>query len=206
METHDQYKTIEQPGQESLYKIKGSKFFGYAFPVTTEEEVSQVLEDLKKKHHKARHFCYAWQLGKSYEHYRANDDGEPSNSAGMPIYGQLQAYHLTNIIVVSVRYFGGTKLGVGGLISAYKTSAKLAIEASRVITKTISNSLFLQCDYDMMDIVMRLCKDLKTPIKQQDLAIDCKFEIDVRLDDFKSVFEKFDSTYGIKVQKKPFSH
>lgn len=203
METHDQYKTIEQPGQESLYKIKGSKFFSYAFPVTTEEEVSQVLEDLKKKHHKARHFCYAWQLGKSYEHYRANDDGEPSNSAGMPIYGQLQAYHLTNILVVSVRYFGGTKLGVGGLISAYKTSAKLAIETSRIITKTISNSLYLQCEYDMMDIVMRLCKDLKTPIKQQDLAIDCKFEIDVRLDDFENVFEKFDATYGIKVKKKP---
>lgn len=204
METHDQYKTIEQPGQESLYKIKGSKFFSYAFPVTTEEEVSQVLEDLKKKHHKARHFCYAWQLGKSYEHYRANDDGEPSNSAGMPIYGQLQAYHLTNILVVSVRYFGGTKLGVGGLISAYKTSAKLAIETSRIITKTISNSLYLQCEYDMMDIVMRLCKDLKTPIKQQDLAIDCKFEIDVRLDDFENVFEKFDATYGIKVKKNPF--
>ncbi len=204
METHDQYKTIEQPGQESLYKIKGSKFFSYAFPVTTEEEVSQVLEDLKKKHHKARHFCYAWQLGKSYEHYRANDDGEPSNSAGMPIYGQLQAYHLTNILVVSVRYFGGTKLGVGGLISAYKTSAKLAIETSRIITKTISNSLYLQCEYDMMDIVMRLCKDLKTPIKQQDLAIDCKFEIDDRLDDFENVFEKFDATYGIKVKKNPF--
>src|SRR5699024_1705248 len=106
------------PGGEGLYKAKGSKFYSYAFPVKDETEVEQALVELKEKHHKARHFCYAWQLGRNYDHYRANDDGEPSNSAGMPIYGQLQAFEVTDILVVSVRYFGGTKLGVGGLITA----------------------------------------------------------------------------------------
>ena len=131
----DTYKTIEFPSEEILFKEKGSKFFGYAFPVTTEEAIKEHLEILKKQHHTARHWCYAWQLGKSYELYRANDDGEPSNSAGMPIYGQLQSFELTNILLVVVRYFGGTKLGVGGLIQAYKTTAQWALEASEIIEK-----------------------------------------------------------------------
>ena len=136
-EEKDTYKTILKPGKETLFKERGSKFFGYAFPVKTEDEVKDYIEELKKKHHTARHFCYAWQLGKSYDSYRANDDGEPSNSAGMPIYGQLQAFDVTNVLVVSVRYFGGTKLGVGGLIQAYKTSAQLALEASKIVKRTI---------------------------------------------------------------------
>ena len=120
----DTYKTIEIPSKETLFKDRNSKFYGYAFPVANEDAVKSYLELLRKKHHTARHFCYAWQLGIESIRYRANDDGEPSNSAGMPIYGQIQSFEVTNILVVSVRYFGGIKLGVGGLINAYRSSAR----------------------------------------------------------------------------------
>ena len=156
--TSDQYKTLTKPSKEVLFKDKGSKFFGYAFPVKTEIDIEDALHQLQQKHNKARHFCYAWQLGKSYEHFKANDDGEPSNSAGMPIYGQLQSFEMTNCLIVVVRYFGGTKLGVGGLISAYKTTAKMALEATKIITKTIDSQIEVTCGYDLMNEVMRLLK------------------------------------------------
>ena len=143
----DTYKTLIKPSAEVLFKERGSKFFGYAYPVKNEEEIKQYLDELKKQHHTARHFCYAWQLGNNYEHYRANDDGEPSNSAGMPIYGQLQSFNITNCLVVVVRYFGGTKLGVGGLIQAYKTTAQLALEASKIVEKTIDDVFLVKFDY-----------------------------------------------------------
>ena len=119
----DTYKTIESSTEAILFKEKNSKFFGYAYPVSTEEDVKLHLETLKKEHHAAQHCCYAYQLGTETIHYRTNDDGEPSNSEGIPIYGQIQSYNLTNILIVVVRYFGGIKLGVGGLINAYKTNA-----------------------------------------------------------------------------------
>ena len=124
----DIYRTIETPSRETLFKEKASKFFGYAFPVLSEDDVKMKLEYLKKKHPSARHFCYAYQLGIKEIRFRVNDDGEPNNSAGLPIYGQIQSFELTNILIVSVRYFGGTKLGISGLISAYKTSAKITLE------------------------------------------------------------------------------
>ena len=133
----DLYKTITTPSKETLFKDRNSKFYGYAFPVTEEASVKDFLKFLRKKHHTARHFCYAWQLGTESVRFRANDDGEPSNSAGMPIYGQIQSFDVTNILVVSVRYFGGTKLGVGGLISAYRASARLTLESSAIEEKTI---------------------------------------------------------------------
>ena len=119
----DLYKTIESPSQETLFKDRNSKFYGYAFPVNSENDIKASLQFLKKKHPTARHFCYAWQLGIDSFSFRVNDDGEPKNSAGIPIYGQIQSFGLTNVLIVSVRYFGGVKLGVGGLINAYKHSA-----------------------------------------------------------------------------------
>ena len=196
----DAYKTLVKAGEETLFKEKGSKFFGYAFPVTSEEEVNHYLEELRSKHHKARHFCYAWQMGKRYQHFRANDDGEPSNSAGMPIYGQLQAFEVTNCLVVSVRYFGGTKLGVGGLISAYKTSAQLALEASKIVKKTIDVDFQVKCNYDMMNVVMRLVKELDLEIKQQNLEMDCDFILSVRQKEYPKVFDQFKRTYGLQVK------
>ena len=159
MEKKDTYRTIDKPSEETLFKDRNSKFFGYAFPVLNEEDIKSALELLKKQHHSARHFCYAWQLGTEQIKFRANDDGEPNNSAGMPIYGQIQAFEATNILIVSVRYFGGTKLGVGGLINAYRTSAQMALEASKIIEKTINIDYELTFGYELMNKVMRIVKE-----------------------------------------------
>jgi uncharacterized YigZ family protein len=155
----DSYKTIKKPSKESLFKDRNSKFFGYAFPVLNETEVKEHLDVLKKQHHTAGHFCYAYQIGTSEIRFRANDDGEPNNSAGMPIYGQIQSFDLTNILVVSVRYFGGTKLGVGGLINAYKTSAQITLDGAEIIEKTINVDFKIQFQYDLMNKVIRIVKE-----------------------------------------------
>jgi len=196
----DQYKTLTKPSKEVLFKDKGSKFFGYVFPVKTEHDIEDALDQLKQKHNKARHFCYAWQLGKNYEHFKANDDGEPNNSAGMPIFGQLQSFEISNCLVVVVRYFGGTKLGVGGLISAYKTTAKMALEATKIITKTIDEQIEVTCSYDLMNEVMRLVKTHNLNIDEQDLKINCKFIISIRQKDFENIKTQFESVYGLEVK------
>ena len=200
----DSYKTILQASKEGLFKDRGSKFYGYAFPVTNEEEIKEKIELLKKQHYNARHWCYAWQLGKKYDHYRANDDGEPSNSAGMPIYGQLQSFNVTNILVVVVRYFGGTKLGVGGLIKAYKNGAKLALENSIIIYKTIDEVFLIKFEYPEMNTIMRIIKDENISIINQKMELDCQFIISIRKKEAIRIFKIFENTYkvSIKVVKK----
>src|SRR5690606_31775566 len=138
--------------------------------------------ELKKKHHQARHWCYAWQIGKEEDQrqFRANDDGEPSNSAGMPIYGQIQSFDVTNLLIVVVRYFGGTKLGVGGLIQAYKTAAQLALESAGIVERTIDKIFEIKFDYPEMNVVMRLIKEHNLNIIAQELALDCKIFLSVR--------------------------
>ncbi|MDP2685601.1 MAG: YigZ family protein [Aequorivita sp.] len=197
----DTYRTILKPSEEVLFKEKGSKFFGYAFPVSSEENVKEHIENLKRQHHSARHWCYAWQLGKNYEHYRANDDGEPSNSAGMPIYGQLQSFDVTNILVVVVRYFGGTKLGVGGLIQAYKTTAQMALETCKIVEKTIDVNFHLKFEYPEMNTVMRILKDEDIHLVQQKMEMDCEFEIAVRKKDAERIFELFENTYKVMIKR-----
>lgn len=200
----DSYKTIKQASKEGLFKDKGSKFYGYAFPVTNEEEIKEKIELLKKQHYNARHWCYAWQLGKKYDHYRANDDGEPSNSAGMPIYGQLQSFNVTNVLVIVVRYFGGTKLGVGGLIKAYKNGAKLALENSIIIHKTIDEVFLIKFEYPEMNTIMRIIKDENISIINQKMELDCQFIISIRKKEAIRIFKIFENTYkvSIKVVKK----
>ena len=197
----DTYKTILTPSEEVLFKEKGSKFFGYAFPVFSEENVKEHIENLKKQHHSARHWCYAWQLGKNYENYRANDDGEPSNSAGMPIYGQLQSFDVTNVLVVVVRYFGGTKLGVGGLVQAYKTTAQMALESCKIVEKTIDENFLLKFEYPEMNTVMRILKDEGINVVQQKMELDCELEISVRKKDAARIFELFENTYKVTVKR-----
>lgn len=197
----DTYKTIEKPSPETLFKEKGSKFFGYAFPVFSEDNVKECLEILKKKHHSARHFCYAYQIGIETTQYRANDDGEPNNSAGLPIYGQIQSFEVTNILIVSVRYFGGTKLGVGGLISAYKLSAKMALEASDIIEKTININFKLKFNYDVMNAVQRIIKEKNIDIVSQKLEMDCEYVISVRKNDANMIFALFNNLYKVTVKK-----
>ena len=197
----DVYKTIATPSEETLFKDRNSKFFGYAFPVKSEEDIKEALESLKKLHHSARHFCYAWQLGTETIRFRANDDGEPSNSAGMPIYGQIQSFELTNILVVSVRYFGGTKLGVSGLINAYRTSAKLAIEASEIVEKTIDVLFELSFGYDMMSKVMRILKEYQLKIAHQKMEANCELQIWVRKSEIVKILGIFERMYPLKIRQ-----
>jgi uncharacterized YigZ family protein len=200
-ETRDTYHTITKPSPETLFKERGSKFFNYAFPVKNEDDIKNAIESLKKKHHTAGHFCYAWQLGQRYESYRANDDGEPNNSAGMPIYGQLQAFDVTNILVVVVRYFGGTKLGVGGLIQAYKLGAQLALESAKIIKRTINQNFQVNFDYPEMNAVMRIIKDEGLHVVSQKMELDCLIIISVRLKHVDRVFDILHQLHKIKVKK-----
>ena len=197
----DTYKTILKASPDSLFKEKGSKFLGYAFPVTNENQVKEYINHLKKEHYNARHWCYAWQLGKSYENYRVNDDGEPSNSAGMPIFGQLQSYDVTNVLIVVVRYFGGTKLGVGGLMQAYKTAAQMSLKASTIVQKTIDEYFILKFDYPEMNIVMRIIKEEKLSILNQKMELNCEFKLAVRKKDAKRIFDLFQNTYKVSIKK-----
>lgn len=202
METKDTYKTIDIPSEEVLFKDRNSKFFGYAFPVSNEEEIKSHLEALKKNHHTARHWCYAWQLGKSEPfRFRANDDGEPSNSAGMPIYGQIQSFEVTNILIVVVRYFGGTKLGVGGLINAYRTGAQMALEVADIKEKTINTDYLLIFDYKNMNKVMRVIKERNLNIIVQKLEMDCRITISVRQKEAQQIFDLFTNMYEITIKE-----
>lgn len=195
----DTYKTIETPVENILYKEKNSKFFGYAYPVANEDDVKQIIETLKKEHHTARHWCYAYQLGTETITYRANDDGEPSNSAGMPIYGQIQSFSVTNILIVVIRYFGGIKLGVGGLISAYRTTAQLTLENATILEKTINKTYCITFDYKNMNTVMRIIKEKNLEVINQKLELNCNIFISVRKKEASSVFKLFNHLYEIEI-------
>jgi uncharacterized YigZ family protein len=203
MTIKDTFKTITKPSKEVLFKDKNSKFYGYAFPVVNEDQIKTHIDKLKKKHHSARHWCYAYQLGTQEQQisFRANDDGEPNNSAGMPIYGQLQSFEVTNVLIVVVRYFGGVKLGVGGLINAYKTTSKMALEGSKIVKKTINNNIQLSFDYINMNKVMRIIKENNLTIVHQKLELDCEITISVRLKEISRVLETFKSHYEIKTTR-----
>jgi len=194
------YKTILKPSEEVLYKDKGSKFYGYAFPLNTIENYKGIIENLKQKHSSAGHFCFAYQHGIETLYHRASDDGEPSNSAGMPIYGQLQAFDVTNVIVVVVRYFGGTKLGVGGLISAYKTTARLSLEASDIKTLDILIAFKLSFEYKELSQVMRIIKKYQLVLKSQRLEMDCEVIILAKKSVEKSLQTTFEAFQKIKVE------
>ena len=199
---NDTYKTITAASEEILFKEKNSKFFGYAFPVISEEEVKEILDQLKKEHFSARHWCYAYQIGTEKIQYRANDDGEPNNSAGMPIYGQIQSFEVTNILIVVVRYFGGVKLGVGGLISAYKTAAQMAMENATIIEKTIDKHFIISFGYAHMNKVMRIIKEKNLQIVSQKMEMDCEIEIATRKKNVQNLLDTFENLYEVKLIEK----
>lgn len=201
MTTNDTYKTIKTATEPVLFKDKNSKFFGYLFPVSNVDAVKPLIETLKKEHHAARHWCYAYQLGTETISHRANDDGEPSNSAGMPIYGQIQSFEVTNVLIVVVRYFGGVKLGVGGLINAYRTASQMALKASTIIEKTINIDYLITFDYKNMNTVMRIIKEKKLTIINQKLEMDCQITISVRKKEAESVFEILNHLFEIKIKE-----
>jgi uncharacterized YigZ family protein len=208
LEFKDTYNTIEFSPSAVLFKEKNSKFFGYAFPIQSEDEVKPIIDSLRKQHPTAGHFCYAYQIGTDSITYRANDDGEPSNSAGMPIYGQIQSFSVTNVLIVVVRIFGGVKLGVGGLISAYKTTAQMILETCEIVEKTIDLHFTISFDYINMNKVMRVIKEKKLEIVTQEMEINensglpiGKIEIKTRKKNAEMIFDIFNSIFEIDIKK-----
>ena len=198
----DTYKTIAAPVEEVIFKEKSSKFLGYAFPVTSEEEIKAHLEAVKKAHFSARHWCYAWQLGYGrHQRYRANDDGEPNNTAGIPIYGQIQSFELTNVLVIVVRYFGGIKLGVGGLVQAYKTTAQLTLQETEIEEKLITEELVINFDYPLMNKVMRVVKEQNLTVTAQHLTENCELHLAIRQSDYAKIEEIFNNLYGVIIKQ-----
>jgi len=202
LELKDTYRTLDFPSEEILYKEKNSKFFGYAFPISSEDKAKTILESLRKQHSSAGHCCYAFQIGTEKLYFRANDDGEPSNSAGMPIYGQIQSFDVTNVLVAVVRYFGGVKLGVGGLISAYKIAAQMALEASEIVEKTIDIHYTIKFDYKNMNKVMRIIKEKNLDIVSQKMEMSCEIEIKTRKKNAEMIFDIFSNLYEIDIKLK----
>lgn len=182
----DSYKSIAEPS-EGLFKDNGSRFIALAYPVETEQQVKEIVSGLRKEYYDARHHCYAYRLGYKGDVFRASDDGEPSGSAGRPILGQIDSAGLSDILVVVVRYFGGIKLGIPGLIRAYKTSTADAISSATVIEKIASKRFRISFDYLVMNDVMKITKDMNLPMSNQEFGLGCTAELAVRLtlvDDF----------------------
>lgn len=193
----DTYKTISSRS-EGIYKDKGSKFIALAVPVTTEEEARVKLGEIRNEYHDARHHCYAYLVGADKSASRFNDDGEPSGTAGRPILGQINSNDLTNILVVVVRYFGGTKLGVRGLINAYKSSTAEAIKSASVINKTVDEVYKVQFDYLVMNQVMKIVKDPMIKILSQDFNLSCQLEFLIRKSRAEEVCQRLDKIKGLK--------
>jgi len=175
----DIYKTIEH-ACEGIYKEKGSKFISYAFPVYSEEEIKEHVSELKKKYYDARHHCFAWQLGVDGAKHRANDDGEPSGTAGKPIHGQIRSHDLSNVLIVVIRYFGGTKLGTSGLIHAYKEASIDALNNGSIIEKTVNDFYRVNFDYGVMNDIMKIMKEENPNIITQDFNLRCSIDWNCR--------------------------
>ncbi len=195
----DTYKTLAAPGQ-GLYKSKGSKFISFAYPVRTEDDVKRHLDLLRKEFHDARHHCYAYITGFKQEYFRANDDGEPNNSAGKPILGQLYSFELTNTLVVVVRYFGGTLLGVGGLITAYKSAAEDTLKNATIITRTVEETISVHFGYEDISQVMRILKDDEITVSHQKLEMDCTINFEIRKNRTEEFVEKLENLKTTKVR------
>ncbi len=194
----DTYNTITSQS-EGLFKAKGSKFISLVFPVICVAEVKTILEGLRKQYYDASHHCYAYRLDYNKPEYRINDDGEPSGTAGKPIYGQILSADLTNILIVVIRYFGGTKLGISGLINAYKTATIDALENSKIITKTVNDVYELVFDYSLMNDVMKVLKEENLEQLKNTYEIECKITFSVRKSNSNRVYDKFSKIMGLKI-------
>jgi|SRR6056297_1171717 len=186
----DEFLTIAKPS-EGFYKEKGSKFLGFAYPLQDEEQVKSKLEQLKSTYHDARHHCYAYRLGPQGDTYRVNDDGEPSSTAGRPIFGQIQSHGLTNVLVVVIRYFGGTLLGTSGLIRSYKEAADQALQQARIIKKTIQSLYELEFDYTLMNEVMKVLHETGIQPYERDFQEKVTFRIGIRKSQEQQVIDQF---------------
>lgn len=192
----DTYKTLGSAA-EGLYKEKGSRFLAFAYPIASDGEVKELVGAIKKKYYDARHHCYAYRLGAEGEQFRAVDDGEPSGTAGRPILGQLLSAELTNTLIVVVRYFGGIKLGVGGLIQAYKEAAADAIAAAEIVEKTVDAHYKIEFPYIVMNDVMKIVKDLEPRIIEQTFEMNCEIVLAVRRRDEQVFGSRIDDVEGV---------
>jgi uncharacterized YigZ family protein len=197
MMTSDVYKTIDSPST-GLYKEKGSKFIAYAYPVSTEEEIKDILAHIRKEHHSARHHCFAWILNPETEDYRMNDDGEPSGTAGRPIYNQLKSFGLVNILVVVVRYFGGILLGTSGLTNAYKQAAQDALNNAPIVEKMIEQLIEVRFDYSAMNDYMRIIKEMQLKQVKSDFSLNCFALLAVRKSIVEQVLAKMNEIEHLK--------
>lgn len=193
----DVFQTIQGP-TEGLYKEKGSKFLAFAYPVSDVGDVQEMLEELRKKYHDARHHCYAYILGMEDQVYKANDDGEPNHSAGDPILGQIRAFNLTNVLVVVVRYFGGIKLGVGGLVTAYKAAAEDALQQAKTIEIYPTESFSLQFPYELTGEMESLFNDFQLDFKEKSFTERCRFSGEVRASDLEAFKQRLEKIYGLE--------
>ncbi len=192
------YRILAEPGQAE-FKDKGSRFIAFAYPVRAAAEVKNHVEALRQEHHKARHWCYAYRLGTDGLQFRANDDGEPSGSAGRPILGQIDSAGLTDVLVVVVRYFGGTLLGVPGLIHAYKTATQMALQQTVQVEKNIEKRVILHCGYPHLSEVLRLAKQHGAEVLQQDLQMDCRLHCAVPLANYAACLDAWQKTRAVEI-------
>jgi uncharacterized YigZ family protein len=199
-QTNDIYNSI-QSISKGVYKDRGSKFLAFAFPVSSEEEVKSHLRELKREFHDARHHCYAYRLGTENQQYRINDDGEPSGTAGKPIYGQIVSNELTNILVVVVRYFGGTLLGTSGLINAYRAAAKECLQNAAIIEKTVLERFSLHFRYNDMNDVMRIIKEEAATILEQQFESDCRINLSIRKSQLSQLSERLGRLEHVEIIK-----
>jgi uncharacterized YigZ family protein len=196
----DTYKTIKEKS-EGLFKDKGSKFIAYAFPVENEDEIKEILNQIKKEHHSARHHCFAWRLGTEDIIFRANDDGEPSSTAGKPILGQLLSFELTNTLIIVVRYFGGILLGTSGLINAYRTAAAEAINNAKIETRIIEEKFLLKFTYKAMNEVMQIIKQENLNITDTRFELNRELDFSVRKSESNRIEKIFNNFYGVEIKK-----
>ena len=197
MDAFDAYKSIAAPAQ-GLFKDNGSRFIAFAYPVETEEQVKELVQALRKEYHDARHHCFAYRLGYKGDVWRASDDGEPSGSAGRPILGQIDSLGLSDVLVVVVRYFGGIKLGIPGLIRAYKTSTADALASAQIIEKIAARSFRVNFDYLSMNAVMKVLKDMDLQPSAQDYGEQCSLQVRVRLSLIDTFTDKMQSVATIE--------
>ncbi|WP_299181397.1 YigZ family protein [uncultured Chryseobacterium sp.] len=197
-----EYKTIEKPIENILLKEKGSKFIGFAFPVNNEAELKKALDKIKAEHPKATHHCYAFRIGLNGENYRANDDGEPSGSAGLPIYNQLLANDITNVLVIVVRYYGGTKLGVSGLVKAYKESAKITLEEAHIITKELETEVKIKFNFNQQNTIFTLLSKYDAKVLNFDANENCVLTASLKIAQKENISDKLSEMQYISFEFK----
>ena len=194
------YNSIERPAVAE-YKDRGSKFIAFAFPISSSEEFKEKLNHIKKEHPKATHHCFGYRLGIDSNTFRVSDDGEPSGSAGKPILGQIDSKELTDTLVIVVRYFGGTLLGVPGLINAYKSAAALALQLTPIVMKAITDRYSLQFDYTQMNDVMNVIRTCQCTIVENDTQLFCNMVVDVPLNREQEFLFKIENLYRVELTK-----